>query len=136
MHKRQTAALQALSKLLERSEPLPVLGSIVRQWRFLRQAKLLVESGLFSGRYESVDKDKMALPQDFAEQFGNESLLNQHKYIIFKTMQASKHFTDEEIMKGICLFYQADRQLKGIRTTAQDGFVVLYDLVKQLSKKE
>lgn len=136
LNQKQSKALVTLSKLFERNEPLLIFGAIVRQWRFLRQAKLLVKSNLFSTRYEHIERDKYSLDATLASQFGDDSILAQHKFVIFKTIQAADKISDEAIMRGVYEFTIADAKLKGIGCAKQNGYSVLYELVRGLTAEE
>ena len=124
----RTAALRTLKDLLEQgSPPLMIFSMIVREIRFLLQAKLLLASGRLGAFGAAMDYGRFqkavypALKQAAA---GEEQvdLVSQHPFVIFQSLKNTGRFTRAELAGYIEMLAGIDLALK---STGQDARLLL-----------
>ena len=101
-----------LRRLLENSDPLPLFGMIVRQFRLLIQVRELVD--------ENPAQDHFSI----AKQIGS------HPYPIKKLMPQVKLFTLEQLKK---IFHQLSEVDQAIKTGQLEGTLALDLLIASLT---
>ena len=138
--KNQLAALQALKSLLDQGlHHLMILTMIVREIRFLLQAKILVNSGKlpkFNNTMEYGWYQKNIYPSvnDLAGNFtGREGILvSQHPFVIYNALRNSSRFSYQALIGYMDELLEIDRRFK---SSARDPQLLLENfLIKACAK--
>ena len=125
--KNQLAALAALRALLDQgTHHLIILSMIVREIRFLLQARILVDSaklpkfnssmeyGWFQKNIHSVLSDfadTMSIPSDF--------LINKHPFVVFNSLRNCSRFTYPRLINFLDDLLELDRSFKSSASSPQ-----------------
>jgi len=138
--KNQLAALQALKVLLDQGlHHLMILTMIVREIRFLLQAKILVNSGKlpkFNSAMEYGWYQKNIYPaiNGLADNFtGQEGILiSQHPFVIYNALRNSSRFSYQALIGCLDELLEIDR---GFKSSAKDPQLLLENfLIKACAK--
>jgi DNA polymerase-3 subunit delta len=134
--RRLLPALRSLKALLEQGNPpLMVLAMIVREIRFLLQAKLLLASGRLTGFAPGMDYgrfQKSLHPAVKALAEVGEAgipLAGQHPFVVYQALKNAGRFTRGELADGLELLVRTDLALK---TTGQEPRLLLERLLIRL----
>lgn len=137
--RRLLPALRSLKALLDQGNaPLMVLAMIVREVRFLFQAKLLLASGRLGGFAPAMDygrfqKSVHPLLKELAADGGEGiPLAGQHPFVAYQALKNAGRFTQPELVAGLSLLVATDLALK---TTGQDPRLLLERLLIRLCEK-
>lgn len=128
--KNQLAALQALKALLDQGlHHLMILTMIVREVRFLLQARILVNSGKLpkfnsSMEYGWYQKNIYPAINDLADNFVQPEgfLVNQHPFVIYNALRNSSRFSCQTLIRCLDELLEIDR---GLKSSAKDPQLLL-----------
>lgn len=130
-----TKALKMLNALLQRREsPINILYLLARQFRFLLQAKLLLEAKLVSpallyARWDAFRQQLERIPYGLRQRFPDDpryNLLKQSPSAIRNFLMQARPFTTHQILKAFQLILDTDISFKtGIDQTQQLTLLVL-----------
>ncbi len=125
--KNQLAALDALRALLDQgTHHLIILSMIVREIRFLLQARILVDSAKLPKFNSSMEygwfqknihpvlsgfADTMSMPNDF--------LINKHPFVVFNALRNCSRFTSPRLIKFLDDLLELDRSFKSSASSPQ-----------------
>ena len=125
--KNQLAALAALRALLDQGlHHLMILTMIVREIRFLLQARILVDSGKLPKFNSSMEygwfqknihpalsgfADTMSMPKDF--------LTNKHPFVVFNALRNCRRFTYPRLINFLDELLELDRSFKSSASSPQ-----------------
>ncbi|MFC1715802.1 DNA polymerase III subunit delta [Candidatus Poribacteria bacterium] len=117
-------ALANLRSILGRGEtPLYVHYMLTRQIRFLLQAKLMLENGdLKPQSAQMSDSEHKRLLSEVGDKLPDSrrfNFLKQHPFPVHLTIQESKNFTVQELIKAMERLLEADIQLKSSALTPE-----------------
>ena len=134
--RRLLPALVSLKALLDQGNaPLMVLAMIVREVRFLFQAKLLLASGCLGGFTPAMDYGRFqksvspALKALAADGEAAIPLAGQHPFVAYQALKNAGRFTQPELSAALELLVQTDLALK---TTGQEPRLLLERLLIRL----
>lgn len=138
--KNQLAALLALKALLDQGlHHLMILTMIVREIRFLLQAKILVNSGKLpkfnsSMEYGWYQKNIYPAVNDLADKFTKKEgiLVSQHPFVIYNALRSSSRFSYQTLIDCLEELLEIDR---GFKSSARDPQLLLENfLIKSCAK--
>jgi len=122
--RRLSSALESLRELLEQGEaPLMIFSMLVREIRFLLQARLLLDSGrLKSFNANTTDYGRFqrfiypSLKQPSAED--QLDIASQHPFVVFQALKNAARFTRRELVAYLGMLAQTDLELKSTNLPA------------------
>ena len=124
-----TAALGTLKDLLDQgSPPLMIFSMIVREIRFLLQAKLLLASGRMKAFSATMDYGRFqkavypSLKQGGAEGEAQVDLISQHPFVVYQSLKNAERFSRTELVGYLEMLVKIDLALK---STGQDARLLL-----------
>lgn len=113
------AALVSLRELLDQGDPpLKVFSMIVREVRFLLQAKLLLASGRMKAFSAGMDFGRFqkgvypALKQGVPEGEDQVDLVSQHPFVVYQFLKNSERFSQVELAGYLVMLADIDLALK------------------------
>jgi DNA polymerase-3 subunit delta len=125
--KNQLAALSALRALLDQgTHHLIILSMIVREIRFLLQARILVDSAKLpkfnsSMEYGWFQKNIHPVLNGFADTISmpNDFLINKHPFVVFNALRNCSRFTSPRLIKFLDDLLELDRSFKSSASSPQ-----------------
>lgn len=132
-------ALQTLDALLQRREPpILILYLLARQFRFLLQARLLIDAKLIPTAFlyakaDAFQEKLRQIPEEIRRRFPDDpryNLLQQSPSVVRNFLFQARHFTQDQIAKAFRLILETDVQFK----TGIDQGQLLSLLVLRLSR--
>jgi DNA polymerase III subunit delta len=134
-----TAALRTLKDLLDQgSPPLMIFSMIVREIRFLLQAKLLLASGRMRAFSASMDYGRFqkavfpSLKQAAGAGEEQVDLVSQHPYVVYQSLKNAGRFTLSELARYLEMLAGIDLLLK---STGQDARLLLERFLLAVCRK-
>ncbi|OPY84654.1 MAG: DNA polymerase III subunit delta [Smithella sp. PtaU1.Bin162] len=140
--KNQLAALQALKALFDQGlHHLMILTMLVREIRFLLQARILVNSGKLpkfnsSMEYGWYQKNIYPLINDLAENFTKREgiLTGQHPFVVYNALRNASRFSYQSLLGYLDELLKLDREFK---SSAKDPQLLLeHFLIKACAKNQ